>query len=306
MAEDEEYKEDYFARGVEILLALLLIVTLFNMILPRLGENLKKGFSDFSGKKEATISLPPRSISEEKALLGAFITNRLNAKEAFGKLPPDSFSEAKNKLVFSALKSLYDDKLPISVDSLSKRLVERGDFSNAGGDAYLLDLVDASNFEKGESFFGKIGNVVRVILLWIAVISIIGISYTATKLAFLGKEQAKLYLDIMPKAEINHTEEKWKKIVNLANSNNPSDRKVAIIEADTILHDMVKNMGYSGDTLGEKLKNIEISDFSTLDDAWEAHKFRNKITHEGIEVSKRDAVRIMLLYEKVFREFEYI
>jgi len=308
MAEEEEYKEDYFARAVEVIFIFLLIAALFNAIMPKLDQAFTKGLLDFGRSGGDSVSLPPNSLGEEKKLLGAMISNRLNLKEAFEKLSPSSFFDLKNKAVFRALKSLYEDTIPVTLDSLSGRLTEKGDFTNAGGRAYLEELVRSVDAEESKSdlFFQKAGNILRTILLWIAVLSIVGISFTTMKLAFLQKEQAKLYLDIMPKAEVNHTEEKWKKIVSLAHSNNPSDRKIAVIEADTILHDMVRDMGYSGDTLGEKLKNIEISDFSTLDEAWEAHKFRNKITHEGVEVNKRDAVYIISLYEKVFREFEYI
>jgi len=69
---------------------------------------------------------------------------------------------------------------------------------------------------------------------------------------------------------------------------------------------VVTRLGYSGDTVGEKLKNIEESEFATLNDAWEAHKVRNEIAHENIDISREDAIRVIMLYERVFREFEYI
>jgi hypothetical protein len=92
--------------------------------------------------------------------------------------------------------------------------------------------------------------------------------------------------------------------VFLSNSENPQDRKIAVMDADNILDEMVTQMGYSGDTLGERMKNIETSDFRTLQDAWQAHRFRNRIAHEGLEVSRRDAKIVIGLFEKVFQEFE--
>jgi hypothetical protein len=71
---------------------------------------------------------------------------------------------------------------------------------------------------------------------------------------------------------------------------------------------MTKKMGYHGDTLGERLNSVEKSDFLTLNLAWEAHKVRNMIAHEGSNylLTKREAKRVIDLYRQVFEEFEFI
>ncbi len=101
---------------------------------------------------------------------------------------------------------------------------------------------------------------------------------------------------------------RWEKIIAHINSNNESDWRLAILEADLILEEMLISMGYRGETIGEQLQEIEPSDFHSLNEAWEAHKIRNKIVHEGIEyqLSRREARRIISLYEKVFSEFKFI
>jgi len=103
-------------------------------------------------------------------------------------------------------------------------------------------------------------------------------------------------------------EVRWQFIQEKLNSDNESDWRVAIIEADTILDEIVGTMNLGSGSLGERMKMVEKSDFNTLDDAWEAHKARNRIAHEGngIPLSSREVRRIVGLYEKVFREFEYI
>ncbi|MEX2405199.1 MAG: hypothetical protein WD579_01195, partial [Candidatus Paceibacterota bacterium] len=67
-------------------------------------------------------------------------------------------------------------------------------------------------------------------------------------------------------------------------------------------------MGHQGDTLGEKLKSVEKSDFTSIDQAWEAHKVRNAIAHEGVDmdISHRKVRRTIELYKTVFEEFHYI
>ena len=60
--------------------------------------------------------------------------------------------------------------------------------------------------------------------------------------------------------------------------------------------------------MGEKLKAVEKSDFTTIESAWEAHKARNMIAHEGSDflINQREIHRIISLYEAVFKEFYLI
>jgi hypothetical protein len=88
-------------------------------------------------------------------------------------------------------------------------------------------------------------------------------------------------------------------------SENPNDWKLAIIEADIILDDLLKERGFIGNTLGERLKSISPSQLATLNDAWEAHKIRNHIAHEGADfvLTYRLAQDTINRYRRVFTEF---
>ncbi len=101
---------------------------------------------------------------------------------------------------------------------------------------------------------------------------------------------------------------KWRMVLKHMSSKNPSDWKIALIEADTILDALVERAGFPGATLGERLKNADRGVFKTLNFAWEAHKVRNRIAHEGSNfvLSERDAKKAISEYEEVFREFDYI
>lgn len=101
---------------------------------------------------------------------------------------------------------------------------------------------------------------------------------------------------------------RWERVIKLINSENAPDWKVAILEADILLGEMLDAMGYRGESIGEQLKQIEKADFTSLDSAWEAHKIRNSIAHEGEDflITHREASRVVRLYEEVFLEFRYI
>ena len=102
-------------------------------------------------------------------------------------------------------------------------------------------------------------------------------------------------------------DERWERILLHANSESQNDWRHAIIEADTILDDIVKRAGYPGDTLGERLRGITKSDLPEIDEAWEAHKVRNRIAHDGAQyqLTKRETLRIIELYRKVFAALSY-
>lgn len=109
----------------------------------------------------------------------------------------------------------------------------------------------------------------------------------------------------MPDAELAA---KWKKVLAHINSSNPSDWRLAILEADIMLGEMLEKMGFQGDTIGDQLKSIDKSDFISLPQAWEAHRIRNQIAHEGtdFQLNEREAKRVIDLYKSVFSEFYHI
>jgi uncharacterized membrane protein len=87
-------------------------------------------------------------------------------------------------------------------------------------------------------------------------------------------------------------------------SDNPSDWKLAIIEADIILDQILKENGYSGSSLGERLKSISPTQLQSLDDAWQAHKVRNQIAHSGADfiLTQKLAQDTVKQYRRVFHE----
>lgn len=87
-------------------------------------------------------------------------------------------------------------------------------------------------------------------------------------------------------------------------SNNPNDWKLAIIEADIILDEVLKQQGYAGTSLGERLRGILPSSLASLDDAWQAHKVRNQIAHASVDfvLTQKLARETIMQYERVFRE----
>ena len=81
--------------------------------------------------------------------------------------------------------------------------------------------------------------------------------------------------------------------------------RIGILEADTMLQEVLTEKGYKGTDVGEMLKTAS---FKTVRLAWDAHMIRNKIAHQGSEfvLTEREAKRAYALYEAVFKELKAI
>ncbi len=167
----------------------------------------------------------------------------------------------------------------------------------------------------GSSVFEALTSVwnVYVVLAYIAsAIFVYGFVYATMRKAELKKVlvegyeiQEKLYQKTVGGSAKN---QRWEEVLTHLDSDNPNDWKLAIIEADVLLDDAIKEKGYAGETLGERLKSISSAHMKTLDDAWEAHKVRNRVAHEGADfiLTHSLARNTITQYQRVFEELEVV
>lgn len=136
---------------------------------------------------------------------------------------------------------------------------------------------------------------------------ILYIYYNLAKKEILRQEESAYVEKQQMKKEAPQKNPLWDSIQAHLASDSPAAWKLAVIEADKILEDVTAKQGFFGATLGERLKNADDTLFRTLQDAWEAHKIRNRIAHEsGYLLSRREAQRAIGMYERVFKEFKAI
>ena len=156
-------------------------------------------------------------------------------------------------------------------------------------------------------------DVLRVIATILGILLIVLITYTLIRLIELKKEReealrAKFAPKFVQPIVDNPNTVRWEKIEHHAISENANDRRLAVIEADTILDEQLRLHGFPGETLGERLLSPAAQNLKTINQAWEAHKIRNKIAHEGSAFifSKPDARRTIEQYKAVFRELGFL
>ncbi len=148
----------------------------------------------------------------------------------------------------------------------------------------------------------------------ITLFMIIWIVYSLIRFHEVEEAEIKRFGFQKPKEEVGSLEaqsdlaEKWGEVEKNINSTNPSDWRVAIVDADIMLGMILTRQGYEGSTIGDQLKAVNKDDMLTLQDAWEAHKVRNDIAHGGtdFQLNDRQAKATVALYKKVFQEFYHI
>lgn len=73
--------------------------------------------------------------------------------------------------------------------------------------------------------------------------------------------------------------EQWLKISNSITSD-VGTQELAIINADKLLDQALRERGVPGETMGDRMKTAK-SFFSNNNNIWTAHKLRNRIAHEN-------------------------
>jgi hypothetical protein len=76
----------------------------------------------------------------------------------------------------------------------------------------------------------------------------------------------------------------------------------AIIKADTLLEEALKNAGIKGGTTGEKLNN-STGFLRDINGAWAAHKLRNQLAHESnVNPTAIDCQKALRQYKKALKD----
>ncbi len=186
-------------------------------------------------------------------------------------------------------------------------------------------------FEKEAGFFQTIWNFItdpntiatyKFIIFALAIFFIAVIIYSLIRIFEIRKkEHAHVHHEIAEYAHKHAQKEKsiatddsvsknprWVGVLHLLFSTSTNDWKLAVIEADSMLESLLTDLGYKGESFGDKLKDAGLRDFKPLNSAWEVHNIRNRIAHEGsiFELSHHEAKRVIAIYGQIFREFGYV
>ena len=183
---------------------------------------------------------------------------------------------------------------------------------------YLFRAVYECIFGNCNGSVGAAGLAAHIAQYWLWVIAVgytvsfigfVGIIYCLIRLFELRSHEKEYYETLLSTPEEESASlSRWQHITALAAGASTSEWREAIIEADIMLEDALVRYGCEGIGVGEKLKSPVAGGLASLQDAWEAHKVRNQIAHEGaaFNISESIVQRTIQRYENVFRELKAI
>lgn len=90
----------------------------------------------------AVVRVPPHNDEAEQAILGAILLDKDVMTSLSQSVYPEYFYEEKNKIIYESMLSLYEERKPIDILTLTNHLKKRKLIKEIGGAAYLSDLTN--------------------------------------------------------------------------------------------------------------------------------------------------------------------
>ncbi|RJP45691.1 hypothetical protein C4587_00425 [Candidatus Parcubacteria bacterium] len=98
--------------------------------------------------------------------------------------------------------------------------------------------------------------------------------------------------------------DRWDATMKKFMQGTPDAVRVAIIEADSLVDEALKQMSFPGEHFADRLQKLNKEDFKTLDRLWAAHRIRNDLVHTpGFFLSASDAKGVLEDYQAFLKEF---
>ncbi len=90
-------------------------------------------------------------------------------------------------------------------------------------------------------------------------------------------------------------------IENRLNKDNSATFMTTVINGDKLLDKAMIEMGIPGKTMGDRLKKSG-DKFTDINAVWRAHKLRNALAHEDLEISYRQASSALAIYKQALKD----
>ncbi len=147
--------------------------------------------------------------------------------------------------------------------------------------------------------------VVRIVFIVIDVALLYGFIYAFVKSL---KYRPKFYANpkgIIKKPITRDPEflKRWAKVIEKAKSSPPHSYILGVIEADNFVDDVLKKLGFVGETMADRLGKLNSANMKTLERLWRVHKVRNELVHNpDFNMSRLDAGEILRTYQDFLKE----
>jgi len=149
---------------------------------------------------------------------------------------------------------------------------------------------------------------------WVLILAIIGLifkKFLADKIHFMEHRHSLLYDMAQEKysaASASNKGQRWSEITAKVQTDDVNQWKIAIMDGDILLDEVLSEQGFTGATVAEKLQDAQKNpNLSQIQHAWNAHQVRNKIAHDSAYVlTHREAKSAISMFERFFNELYHL
>lgn len=140
----------------------------------------------------ADLKVPPHNKEAEEAVLGGLLIDKEAIVVVAELLRPEHFYDEVNGIIYSAILSLYEERKPIDLLTLTEKLRKKRAFKKIGGAEYLTKLAESVPTAAN---IGEYGQMIRDSYTKRTLIS------TASKISELGFSEGSDVKEILDKVE---------------------------------------------------------------------------------------------------------
>ncbi len=152
-------------------------------------------------------------------------------------------------------------------------------------------------------------------LPWFWIISIVisgllfwGIVYMIINTGF-ARRKVEHYMDKTGYGDVGKRRhlKAWHKIVERSKQPDETEWKMAILEADKLLDDVLRSSGYNQPTVDDRFNALSMELISNYDQVMQAHEVRGKVSKDPeFSLTHAEAIEILKIYKKALQELGLI
>lgn len=138
------------------------------------------------------IRVPPHSKEAEESVLGALLLDKDAVIAVAEFLAPSDFYDERHSDIYEAILSLYEERVPVDVLTVTEKLKKQKDLKKVGGASYLTDIANRVPTAAHVEHYGKIVKDLSVKR---------ALMQAASKLVEFSMDEGMTSADLMDRAE---------------------------------------------------------------------------------------------------------
>ena len=99
----------------------------------------------------------------------------------------------------------------------------------------------------------------------------------------------------------------WDKIIERFDTGSPSEQKLSVVKADTLLNEVLGDMGYLGERLDERIKKVpaDLMTHISIEEIMGAHRICSDIVYDpDYRIESVRVKEILDIYEKILKDLQ--